>query len=107
MDQVWEVYECEYERGGSELVCIFYSESDAYDFIFCYYKDKAEFSYSMSDEEEKQEQHDSIEMPKSPIHDTLGLAGPAIAVAVSLIAFAALINNFGLFCLQVSVQFLS
>lgn len=42
-DGTWEVYRCEYERGGSELVCIFYSASDAYDFIFCYYKDNAEF----------------------------------------------------------------
>lgn len=96
---IWEVYKCEYDRGDSYLGYIFYSESDLYDFIFCYYKARAEFSYSMSDEEEKQEQHDSIGMPESPIHDTLGLAGLVIvtAGAVSLIAFAVWINSFWAF----------
>lgn len=40
-NNTWEVYWC--ERGSTHLECIFYSESDLYDYFFCFYKTSAEF----------------------------------------------------------------
>ena len=80
-DGIWKVYECEYERGGSVLVCIFYSESDLYDFIFCCYKQKAEFSGHAGEKKQESEEYGDIKMPKPlPRLSVLGVAAFILAL---------------------------
>lgn len=91
--QAWEVYVCEYERGGSSLDYIFYSEEDLYDFVLCYYKTNAESSYN-----KPEEQYDGIKAPKLPIpFSVFGIFIIVVALWGSILWLAIRQNSLWLF----------